>query len=112
MKPSLPKKAAIIPWARCIKFQMPGCINLHVPVTVVAGNDISGEGGLNLGAYATLAGDIVSATINMSSGTESDCDGAIGHNLAVAALTVFDGEDGLYNLESVGNPPGIEGIQK
>jgi hypothetical protein len=34
MKPSLLKKAAIILWARCIKFQMPGCINLHVPVTI------------------------------------------------------------------------------
>jgi hypothetical protein len=36
MKPSLLKKAAIIPVARCINFYLPGCVNLQVPLTIAA----------------------------------------------------------------------------
>lgn len=71
-------------------------------LSVIAGNDIFGEDGLNEGAYASLGGDLVSATINVSSGTNYDCEDPIGHNLAVAELTI-DSESGeqLGNLESV-----------
>lgn len=42
MEPSLLKKAAIIPVARCINFYLPGCVNLQVPLTAI-GITMEGE---------------------------------------------------------------------
>jgi putative transposase len=35
MKPFAAQKATIIPSSRCIKFQLPACVNLHLPMTPV-----------------------------------------------------------------------------